>query len=625
MIRFGMFYIIFFWCVSISLAQFTIPEPLVATGEYAITDTIFMSPNGDDENPGTMENPVKSFQRALALLPWGSMNINSGNSYGLIMMLPGFYQTNEETFGQPIGEWKRSGLTKNVSLEGLGEVVIGGTKDQFAKNHLIRLRGNHIYIKNIRLQYTEGIGILLNNAETPFQNNVIIDNVTVDSVGNFAILAVSVDTILVRNTTAKYASRPGHENLTYPCPWPSGIKFYDCHYATIYDSEIAYTRGEGLNFHNSVYGQAFRNVLRDNSLNFYNDNSSKLQVFNNLIYNHPDTDEYYFRTCPADTTPAWSGRGILIANEGACTHGFLPSFQNCTTQCVNAPRPYPNVDSMYFYNNIVLNTGRAISFWEGVTTVIGVNCIKNVFIFNNTVVGAMGMPKAGRTGFVNFFFPNFNPLNNGNHARIENVLIANNIFSYDTKEYEQLLPYSDQFHVLHPTPNGAQFRNNLWIGSHRKFGPGDEVRSDMPVFVHPDDDIARLLTPCDDHAYWIKEGAKLFSFLDQDYLGNKRNQNSTNVGAIEYGESCITSQASDRKIVPSLTLYPNPVQQTLFVQSSKQRNGKSYQIINPQGKILQEGVIQDSSEGISVSHLPPGYYVLKIHGDQFFYANFIKI
>ncbi len=50
-------------------AQLIVYEPEVNTGSFVITDTVYMAPNGDDGNPGTYNKPVRSFSKALDLLP----------------------------------------------------------------------------------------------------------------------------------------------------------------------------------------------------------------------------------------------------------------------------------------------------------------------------------------------------------------------------------------------------------------------------------------------------------------------------------------------------------------------------------------------------------------------------
>src|SRR5688572_5559594 len=222
------------------VAQFDIAIPVIHQGDYTITDTVYMDPSGSDDAPGTFAEPVKTFDVAVQRLPYGIAGINGGNAYGLVMLKEGDYILTDG-FHQFVNTWQNGDVFKNVSIEGLGEVTIGGTVDEFATGHLLQLSGDHIFIRNIRLQYATGIGILVGrNSVNGRQQHVLIEDVVVDSVGSFSMLLRNVDTILVRNCSSLYSSRPGADALTSPCQWPSGIKFYNSTESTIHDSEIAY-------------------------------------------------------------------------------------------------------------------------------------------------------------------------------------------------------------------------------------------------------------------------------------------------------------------------------------------------------------------------------------------------
>ncbi|MBK7426477.1 MAG: right-handed parallel beta-helix repeat-containing protein [Saprospiraceae bacterium] len=482
-------------------AQFDIQTPIINSAAFAITDTIYMDPNGEDTNTGTFEFPVKTFTAAVQKLPYGTAGVNGGNAYGLIMLKPGHYQTSTG-FHQRVNHWQNGNVYRNVSLEGIGHVTIGGSRDNFSTEHLLILSGDHIFIKNINLQYSSGIGILLGRStnDPRHQNHILIENVKVDSVGSFSMLFRDIDTILVRNCSSRYAARPGYDTIASPCQWPSGIKFFNCLDATIHDCEIAYTRGEGLNFHNSQRGEAFRNLIHDNGLNVYNDNSSKLSIHHNLIFNTPDIGPTYWRNCPADTHPAWSGAGFLIANEGACGEGNLPVFENCVTKCILPDEAYPNVDSMYVFNNILQNISEAFGFWQGRTDIIGVNCIRNVFIFNNTIIGVLGMEGTSSKALVELFFPDFNILFGNGYSYMENVHISQNIFTYDTLEYSQVQPYRAVINNLHPGPMDINFHENVWVKSYAGMSDSDIVRNNLPGKTYLLLDSLSSILPCDEES-----------------------------------------------------------------------------------------------------------------------------
>ena len=598
-------------------AQFSIAEPVIHQGVYAITDTIYMDPQGNDNATGTFAEPVRSFEVAVQKLPFGTSGINGGNAYGLIMLKEGHYITSNG-FHQFVNTWQNGEVFKNVSIEGLGEVTIGGTVDEFATGHLLQLSGSHIFIRNLQLQYSTGIGILLGrNSPDGRQHNVLIENVTVDSVGSFSMLLRNVDTILVRHCNSLYSSRPGADELTSPCQWPSGIKFFNSTESTIHDSEIAYTRGEGLNFQNCVRGQAYRNRLHDNGLNFYNENSARITFHHNLIFNTPGIGPVYWRNCPADTDVIWASGGILIANEGSCDEGNFPVFQDCATRCSFPDETFLNVDSLFVYNNIFQNTGNAIGFWEGATVIAGVNCIRNVFIFNNTIIGALGMPGVNPTGFVSLFFPGYNFLFNSNYSYLQNVRVDNNIFTYDTDEYPQMNPVSMVFHPLHPGPKDITFDGNLWVEDHAYKGPDDLIRPELAGSTWLLTDSLGSITPCFENMDWIYAQQSHFPFLTSDYVYSPRLSTTTNVGAIEFDPDCMPVSAETiQPTTFTIDAYPNPCFScnTLFVRNLPEGRQYTFEIFSSMSSHVTSGTLEGNRMELNAT-LPAGIYFVLIKGE----------
>ena len=595
--------------------QFNIPSPILNVGNYVITDTVYMDPQGSDSNLGTFSSPLQTFAAAVQMLPWGTAGINGGHAYGLIMLKPGYYQTTSG-FQQYSNNWQNNSVYKDISVEGIGNVIIGGTVTNLSTGHLLQLSGDHIFVKNITLQYSSGIGLLIAR-ENPRQRNILIDHVTVDHVGSFSMLTKAVDTISIINSKSLYASRIGFENSTSPCQWPSGIKLLDNSTCIVNNCEVAYTRGEGLNFQNSTLCNAYNNHLHDNNLNFYDENSSKIMFHENLIYNTPNIGSQYWRGCLADTTAIWSGDGILIANEGSCSTGSNPVFENCKTKCSFPTVYYPNVDSIFIYNNILQKVGSGISFWEGVTSIIGINCIKNVFVFNNTFIETMGMPGASNSGFVKFFFPSYNLIANSFYGSMENIQIFNNIFTFDTLTYATMQPFKKTLHPNHPTPNAISFSNNLWIKTHPSLGLGDEVRSTMPVSSYSLLDSVNSITPCFDQSYWVKAVPLTISFLTSDYLGQARTSPTTNVGAIEYKLSCSSLGLNDfATTIEKPLLFPNPCLSCNSVRIPNLPEDKvvSYVVYNSLGLEILTGVLKNNS--FETNLLSSGVYYVQFRGES---------
>lgn len=595
--------------------QFNIPSPIINVGNYLITDTVYMDPQGSDSNLGTFSSPLQTFDAAVQMLPWGTAGINGGHAYGLIMLKPGFYQTTLG-FQQYANNWQNNSVYKDISVEGIGNVIIGGTVTNLSTGHLLQLSGDHIFVKNITLQYSSGIGLLISR-ENPRQRNILIDHVTVDHVGSFSMLTKGIDTISIINSKSLYASRIGFENSTSPCQWPSGIKLLDNSTCIVNNCEVAYTRGEGLNFQNSTLCNAYNNHLHDNNLNFYDENSSKIMFHENLIYNTPNIGSQYWRGCLADTTAIWSGDGILIANEGSCSTGSNPVFENCRTKCSFPTVYYPNVDSIFIYNNILQKVGSGISFWEGVTSIVGINCIKNVFVFNNTFIETMGMPGASNSGFVKFFFPSYNLIANSFYGRMENIQIFNNIFTFDTLTYASMQPFKKTLHPNHPTPNAISFSNNLWIKTHPSLGLGDEVRSMMPISSYSLLDSVNSITPCFDQSYWVKAVPVTMSILTSDYLGQVRTSPTTNVGAIEYKLNCSSLGLNDfATTIEKPLLFPNPCLSCNSVRIPNLPEDKvlSFVVYNSLGLEILTGVLKNNS--FETNLLPSGVYYVQLRGES---------
>jgi hypothetical protein len=83
-----------------------------------------------------------------------------------------------------------------------------------------------------------------------------------------------------------------------------------------------------------------------------------------------------------------------MANEGSCTNGTVGGvvFENCQTKCL-LPQDYiHNIDSIFIFNNLFQRVGEVLNIWEGSTQILGINCIRNVFFYNNTAIGTMGNP-----------------------------------------------------------------------------------------------------------------------------------------------------------------------------------------------------------------------------------------
>jgi hypothetical protein len=592
------------------LAQspFAIYKPEVNTGIYTITDTVYMSPTGNDANNGSINAPVSTFVRALNLLPFGTAGINDGNAYGLIRLLPGNYVL-KNGFSQSLSFYQKNNTYKNVSVEGMGNVTIGGTADSLSEGHGIYLMGSHIFIKNITIKHVKVIGLLLSPADG-VQNrmsDVIIDNVTTDSVGSFGMLLKKVDRLVVQNCQVLRSSQVENNSLTSPCSWPSGLKAFGSRYVTVSNCEVGYSRGEGLNFQNCLNGEAIKNKLHDNTTNLYNDNSKNLVIKQNHFYNTEYGEYYFWRGCPSDTGSKQTPNAILLANEGSCTEASSSgiTFENCQTKCAIPLDYIANVDSIYIFNNVFQNSGTVLSLWEGNTQTLGINCMKNVFFFNNTAVGAFGN-KNSQDAIITLFFPSYNPITT-TYSRLENIAIYNNIFSISRDDFAKMRGYLPNFNTFHPSKNVPQLYNNLWNFNSTPRGTGDSTHLDLPGKLSLQNDwIFNAMVPCDNNASFIMKGKNAGAQAVTDFYDSAR-KSSSNVGAFEYQNNCSTQSVFEYQ--QHLKIYPNPTANSFYITGINEsiKNARVYQT---NGRLIAQLEINSDGSFHLPDALPIGLYFI---------------
>jgi len=72
-------------------------------------------------------------------------------------------------------------------------------------------------------------------------------------------------------------------------------------------------------------------------------------------------------------------------------------------------------------------------------------------------------------------------------------------------------------------------------------------------------------------------------------------------------------------------VYPNPVEDQLFLLSNPIDFSASYTIKNVAGQVVLQGFLQDDTPAIDVALLDPGVYVLSLSSTQITTTRFIKL
>jgi hypothetical protein len=611
-----------FYAISQTLP--TIVTPDIAAIENQITDTVYMAVNGDDSNPGTASQPVKTFIKAIQLLPFGTQGVNNGNAYGLVILKEGHYLT-ENGFGQPESQWKNGNTYKNVSVEGEGKVMIGGTPQNPASNTLLVLRGSGIFIKNIKLRYGLNIGLHI-SGEARFPrtcSNIVIENVEVDSVASHGMLLGFCEKVLANNVVVRHSGAwdppiPPHDCKT----WPSGFKPFMSAHVSIQHSTVAENWGEGVNFQNCEYALVQNCEIHDNyAVNIYNDNSSKYIVRNNLIYNTPNYKKFW-RACYGYENAPVSGKGISISNERSCpvSRGYLVNRTiDCVLECVNTIQGnylIPNVDSMFIYNNFILNTGTAISFWEGVTE-LARSCINNVWVVHNTCIGVDGDSALSNANLIRFQFPSGINLQLKQLSSIENTVIAQNIFSFNPQKHPNMSISRRNLNNLFPAPFDVKFSNNIWSTMPETYAFDTTSLIDNQLIMHLNYEDNQRTNPLS-----VALQGNEFDFAKTDFEGQSRF--AWRPGAMEYFYTSIPKTGEEHR----LKIYPNPASSFLNIKFPFELHAQilAITLYDANGKAIEADChpISKNELRINTSNLPHGIYFIKAtHQHKQFYGRFV--
>ena len=95
------------------------------------TQVVYIHPDGKDSNPGTIDEPKKTFFSAIQSLNFGISGVNGGHSYVEVICKEGhYYPKGSNGFVQNLSDWRKftggGYVYKNISIRGLGNVVLHG-------------------------------------------------------------------------------------------------------------------------------------------------------------------------------------------------------------------------------------------------------------------------------------------------------------------------------------------------------------------------------------------------------------------------------------------------------------------------------------------------------------------
>jgi len=435
----------------------------------------YVSMDGDNDNPGTENQPWQTLEYAVSQLQAGDTLLVKAGIY-----TPGPNQNRIKI--------SNSGTdTEPITITGYGNdrpiIIPTGGEDTGPGEWigLVDIRGSNIHFERFEISHSTGRGIVVLSNQ-----NVTISDVWVHHTVNAGIFMEYSDNFVLENSRVWMTNRINDPDGPWykPNMWSGGVHPRKAKNITIRGNEIFHSYGEGINIH----GEADGVMIEDNVLYdcfgpiIFPTNSVNILIQRNLVY-HTNDPEFQRNGNP--------GAGIILSDEAR--PGLL--------------------DNITVINNLVIGTRDNFGFWTGFKPESG---LKNSLIAHNTFVNA----KTNSSSWAgNIKIPS------GQHM---NTIFENNII-IQTDPSVSITKLEDV--------SGITFSNNLWYPAanvpDKVKSPGDLYVDPHLSFngsISPgelDADYFKLLSssPAIDHA--------LSSPVSNDFFLQERDS-SPDIGGNEY-------------------------------------------------------------------------------------------
>ncbi|MBD98446.1 MAG: hypothetical protein CMO34_01270 [Verrucomicrobia bacterium] len=157
--------------------------------------------------------------------------------------------------------------------------------------------------------------------------------------------------------------------------------------------------------------------------------------------------------------------------------------------------------------------------------------------------------------------------------------------------------------------------NYLW-----NFGDGETSNGRTPTHKYEnfglyniclyisDDDLGCMSSYCeevglDSNGYLLKNKGFLLRVLDGSFVG--------------------LDEESDKE--KHMNIYPNPTKNSIQIESNMLINSMAYELLDVNGKIKAEGLVNEANNTIELSHIQPGMYFIRLwNSNQFVVKRIIK-
>lgn len=460
-------------------------------------DIIYVSTTGNDDWPGTLDQPLRTIQMGVDLASAGkTVYVREGTYYEQVIISTSGTSTSPITVSAypgetPIIDGQYDLPSHNGDWGGCNNTVSPPTC--FNYEHLVSIEGDYIVLDGFEIRHSLGRGVAVykyNGSPT----GAIIKNNNVHSNRDVGILMHEAKNVTIENNDISYNSNfATHHRGAGEMNWSAGAVSVRSDNIVYRGNTIHNNWGEGVitgNYAGSTNITIEDNVFYDNyALQIYVHRSHNVNVERNLVY--CTDDSRFFRG--SDRT-----FGLVVANEPP-PEGFSDGLRT------------RDIDIL---NNIVTGCRQNFAVWGSDSAAEDYRII-NMLVAHNTFVNAVST--SGPDQAENVLWTNYN---------YENVRFENNII------YQQ---DGIPINLLRDYP-GLTLENNLWSSPpvFTAAGSGDIV--DDPQLVYPNAPIV----PGQVDAAWYKlqssspaiGAAEKTNGITNDFFGNSRGNNS-DIGAHE--------------------------------------------------------------------------------------------
>ncbi len=222
----------------------------------------YVSPTGNDVNPGTASAPFKTFAKANSLLTAGStLNIYAG------------------VYNQQLNISKSGTSSAWITVKPVGGTVVIDMKN--AASSGVNVSASYVTISGLEVKNSGGVCVNL------VGSNLTVDGLTVHECFDHGIQANNSSQVKILNNRV-YRAALSNTSRSISSSWPSGIKVRLSDDVLVQGNTVYNNYGEGLGTRGTNVTIRANTVYDNFSVNIYT-NSENASIENNFVYCTPNS------------------------------------------------------------------------------------------------------------------------------------------------------------------------------------------------------------------------------------------------------------------------------------------------------------------------------------------------